>query len=50
MNKLWGEIKAYLKWVSENGAKRKTIPTNRERIDERERERERESLPIDEGG
>ena len=54
MNKLQGKIKAYLKWVTENGAKRKTIPTNRERIDERERERgsmrERESLPIDEGG
>ena len=38
----------------ENGAKRKTIPTNREMIVERERgrgstrEKERESLPIDE--
>ena len=73
MNKLWGEIKAYLKWVSIGAVGkpfflasvsrwivlfRKTIPTNRERIDWRERERGsmrekergRESLPIDEGG
>ena len=66
-------IKAYMKWVSIGAVGkpfflasvscwivlfRKTIPTNRERIDWRERERGsmrekergRESLPIDEGG
>ena len=54
MNKLWGKIKAYLKWVSIGAVGkpfflasvsrwivlfRKMIPTNRERIDWRERER-----------
>ena len=52
-----GEVDEWTLLLTENGAKKKTIPANRERIDERERERgsmrerERErELTIDEGG